>query len=75
MGMLAMVDDDATEGTVTKDHSGGDEEDGELAEAGRVEWTELVRTEECEEAACSLGWKFGNRSLTSSINDETCLIG
>ena len=75
MGMSAIVEAKASDERSTNACSVDAGEDGELAEAGRAEGAELVRTEECEEAACGLGWKFGNRSLTSSINDETCLIG
>ena len=73
MGMLAM--DEASEEWTTNAHSSDAEEDGEFVEAETVVEAELVRTGECEEAACSRGWKFGKRSLTSSINDVTYLIG
>ena len=74
MGMLAMVEAEASDERTTNARSSDAEEDGELAEAGTVVEAELVRIEGCEEAACSLGWKFGNRSLTSSLNEKTCLI-
>ena len=73
--MLAIVKAEASDERSTNACSADGEEDGKLAEAGTVGGAELVRAEECEEAACGLGWKFGNRSLTSSRNDETCLIG
>ena len=73
MGVLAMAV--ASEERTTNARSTDVDEDGELVEVEAVVEAELVRTEECEEAGCSRGWKFGKRSLTSSINDETCLIG
>ena len=53
----------------------GDEDcEGELVEAAAEDGAELVSEVECKEASNGLGWKFGKRSLTSSINVETCLI-
>ena len=43
----------------------------EVAAVGKTEWEGEV---ECEEAGDGLGWKFWNKSLTSSLNDVTCLI-
>ena len=74
MGMLAMVEVEASDERTTNVRSSDGEADDELVEAETVVEAELVRTEECEEVACSRGWKFGKRSLTSCINDETCRI-
>ena len=72
MGILAIDDDSGKAATRTLSDNNGC--GGELVEVGAEVAAEKESEVECEEASDGLGWKFGKKSLTSSLNEGTCRV-
>ena len=72
MGILAIEDDSGK--AVTRALSNNNGSGGELVEAEAELVAEKESEVEGEEANDGLGWKFGKKSLTSSLNEGTCRV-
>ena len=59
---------------VTRALSNSNGSGGELVEAGAELVAEKESEVEGEEASDGLGWKFGKKSMTNSLNEGTCLV-
>ena len=70
--MLAI--DNGSGEVVTRALSDSNGSGGELVEAGAELVAEKESEVEGEEASDGLGWKFGKKSLTNSLNEGTCRV-